>query len=206
MKEPERCDTVFATAVAQEGRIAICYWAHSKSFGVPLIMFDWSCEQLTSAVWSDAIVVLADAAERMRARYGSSGAWIEGEGLAQQAAGHGLEARAVPAWIEAKEYWPRLGVCAMANIRLGHYNDAERSPMSRVRLTDAAMAKTKRQAFGGLSYRGDERGDDPTVPAFLYGITMALDETATKDPKAETLHALGQSVAAMTASKVASLL
>lgn len=195
MRAPKLCDTVFATVVPHEATVAVLYWARSVHFGLPLVMFDWSCGQLDARTWDTATEILAAAGDRMRARFGNSGAWVEGTGLAQQASAHGLPSRAVPAWLEHPDYWPRLGVAAAGYIRDGH-----------IKLTDEALAKADRQAFGAVAYRGGERGDDPTVPAFLYGITLALDESAATDPKIDQMTAVAGAVARATAAQIVGLL
>lgn len=185
MREPGIVDSVFATVAHSEGNIAACYWMSSKHVGVPLVMFDWFSGQFTPAFWTQLLGTLEAVRDRVRIRYDNLGVWTEGPSLAQHAAMNGIPARAVPDWLTTTEYWPRLAFSASCFIKGGF-----------VKLTDNAQQKSSKQAFGGISYRGGERGDDPTVPAFLYGVALALDESAAVDPKGELMHALSQSVAA----------
>jgi hypothetical protein len=156
-----------------DGRIAILYWSRCAYRYIPLILVDWSCDQLLPSCWAQANDLQHQLAARCRARFGPSGAWVEGVELAHQAATHGIPARQVPEWIAHKDYWPRLQVAA-----------ADFIASSAVRVTDEALAKTRVKPFPALgSYRHQERTDDPLLPAFLYGVVMALDETAAHDPK-----------------------
>lgn len=129
--------------------------------------------QFTDHSWVVARDQLAAMAVRGRARFGSLGAFIEGDELTQQAQADGLAAQAIPAYLTTKDYWPRLGVSAAGHLRRGE-----------VKIVAGAVDRTERQSFPPLNYAGEERSDDdPTIAAFLYGIALALDESAAVDPK-----------------------
>lgn len=209
MHPPKLCDSIFSTAVAEGAHIAICHWALSQHYGLPLVLLDFHSAQFRADCWGEAMEFQVAAAERCRAIYGAIGAWVETEALAQQANASGFPARPIPDWIAHKDYWPRLVTFANGKIRSFFYADGVSA--GQVKMTDEALAHANRQAFAGANYGGGERPtDDPKraceAAAFLYGITIALDESAKIDPKQPMVAALTRGVAAQTAKQVASIL
>lgn len=209
MQAPSICDSIFSTAVADGSHIAICHWALSEHYGMPLVLLDFHSAQFRADCWGEAMAYQIDAAERCRALYGPIGAWVETESLTQQANASGLPARPIPDWITHKDYWPRLVTFANGKIRSFFYVDGMSA--GQVKMSDDAMEHANRQAFAGVMYGGGERPtDDPKLScetaAFLYGITIALDESAKIDPKQPMIAALARGVAAHTAQQIAGML
>jgi hypothetical protein len=170
---PTICDTVYASVVPDErGQAAILYWARCLTYGQPLTLLDWRVEQLTAGTWAKVEDDLA--AVKPRVRYGTSGMHIEGEALAQQAILRGASAKAIPDHLTKPEYWNNLWLIA------GQYVDD-----GSVKLTRPAALKirTSPAGFGALPRRAPgPRGDDATVPAWLYGIVLGLDPASAEPP------------------------
>ena len=209
MLAPTICDYIFSTAVAEGSHIAICHWARSHHLGVPLVLLDFHSAQFRADCWGDAMEFQIDAAQRCGAFGGPFGAWVETDALAQQSNASGFPASPMPNWIAHKDYWPRLVTFAAWQIRTFIYPDGKSG--ASVGMCDEARAHADRQAFAGAVYGGGERPiDDPKLSceaaAFLYGITITLDESAKIDPKRPMIAALARGVAAHTAQQIVGML
>lgn len=171
---PTVCDAVFAVAVAgDDGRAAITLWSRCEGYGIPLTLLEWSVEVLTAAAWDRIGERLNALLERCRPRGGTAGLWVEGEALAQQAESRGLRAKAIPAHVVAPDFWVNLGLIAGAYVDDGS-----------VKMTRPAAEAMRTQPFAGLPRRAaGPRGVDPTLPAWLFGIVLGLDEAASRPPE-----------------------
>jgi hypothetical protein len=171
---PTICDAIYGTVAADSrGQVAVLYWARSHGYGAPLILLDWDVALLTAARWAVIDGEIGDLVTRCRARGGSLGLWIENEALAQQANARGCRAKAIPEHLTATDYWDNLSLVA------GQYIDD-----GSVKVTRTVAAKIKVQPFGALPRRvPGPRADDATVPAWLYGIVLGLDEAAANPPE-----------------------
>lgn len=168
-------DVVFATAVLSRTRLlAVFYWARSNGHNRPLILLDFAVEPLDDMSWRRVKVRLDDLNLERRARAGRPlGLWIEGESLAQQASGAGIQARPIPAHLLKPAVWH--SICQSTSAFL------VRGEVAQTSLAVAAMARRPFLDAAGV-YVGP-RPDDPTVAAFLFGIVIALDQTLARDPK-----------------------
>jgi len=96
---PGICDAVFCTidTAVKDGTendgTAVCYWAISKFVGHPLVLLDWSIEQVTADLqtkWLPSIFNrLEELSKQCRARYGSIGCYIEDKQSGQMLLQHG---------------------------------------------------------------------------------------------------------------------
>ncbi len=164
---PTVCDAVFATIVAGvDGRGAALYWARCQHFGTPLTLLDWELSQLLPSMWDRLEDRIEELKQRCRARYPQMPSIVEGVVLAQQAESRGVRTEVVPDALTSKEAWESLGLAATFHVREGS-----------VKVTKLTQDKATQTPLGALNYRGGERTDDPTIPAFLYGIVMSLEET-----------------------------
>jgi len=168
---PTVCDAVFATVVAdQRGALAVLYWARSDGFGTPLVLLDWLTPKLTPPPWPVIRIRLDLLGTRCRPRYGVAGIWAEGAALAQQ-----CEARPILEHLTKPDYWSSLILVATHHLNAGS-----------VRLTTMASARMRVAKFGALpvlSHAPRDEDGDPTIPAWLYGISLALDERAASPPE-----------------------
>lgn len=112
---PPFCDSVFAVidSAVKGGKehdgTAVSYWAYSPHGAHPLICLDWDVIQIDGALLETWIPNVFANLERLaamcRARFGSSGAWIEdaqsGSILLQQCANRGYPAKALPSDLTA---------------------------------------------------------------------------------------------------------
>lgn len=176
---PTVCDTVFAVVVAdQRGRVAVLYFARSQHYGTPLVLLDWAVLKLAPPPWVTVEARLAALGARCRPRYGIGGIYAEGAALAAQAAARGAEARPILEHVAKPDYWASLTLTAAHHLNSGS-----------VRLTRLALDKAERGKFGALPVLSheprnlDPKTEDPTIPAWLYGIALALDEAAASPPE-----------------------
>lgn len=172
---PKICDSLFASVCAtpEKGLAAALRWARSSGYGSPLVLLGWQIGQLSPSLWRDLEQDFAVDQRTIRCRYGGGPhVWVEGAALAHQAESV-LEifSHPIPEHMVAADFWDTLVLSATFQIRSG-----------RVRLSRPAYEKTLEQPFAALTYRGGERGDDPTIPAFLYGVVLALDPQAARPP------------------------
>jgi len=173
---PMVCDSMFATvcASAEMGMAASLRWARSSGYGHPLMLLDWEVGQLSPQMWRDVEDGLTLDAHETRVRYGSGPhVWVEGAALAHQAQSVlTIDSHAMPEHVVAAGFWDTLVLSSAFYMRGGQ-----------VKMTKRAHEKTQQKQFSALTYRGGLRPDDPTVPAFLYGVVLALDEAAARPPR-----------------------
>ena len=169
-------DTVYATAILSPVRtLAQFYWARSASFGKPLILLDFDTGPLTASSWKEVASRLTMFEETRRARFGALGVYIENEILVAQADASGATPHLIPSHISADTSWQMVCQSAASFLARGD-----------IGYLQSASDKMDKHPFLNASgvYAGP-RTDEPTVPAFLYGIVLGLDEAAARDPKAK---------------------
>lgn len=172
---PRTCDSLFATvcAVPERGLAAALRWARSSGYSHPLMLLGWSLGQLSPSLWRDLETAFTSDQIAIRCRYGGGPhVWVEGAALAHQAESVlKIDSHPMPEHVVAADFWDTLVLSATFQIRSGA-----------VRICRQAYEQTLEQPFAALTYRGGERGDDPTIPAFLYGVVLALDPQAARPP------------------------
>lgn len=173
---PLRSDGIYTTVVLDdEGRAAVLYWARCGSYGHPLTLLDWDVEDLRPSSWDKIETTVMDWRVKCKTFYPHTvTAFVEGESLAQLAQLRGCMARPIPAHLTVTTAWSSL--CQIA----GHYRDTDE-----VKITLPALRKMKARegGFAGLPRAmPGPRKDDPTTPAWLYGIVLGLDEASAKPP------------------------
>jgi len=88
------------------------------------------------------------------------------------AASRGVDVRAIPEHLINVAAWGQLWSATAFHVREGL-----------VAVTEAARNKFETSAFGALTFRGGPRPEnDPTVPAWMYGIVIGLDESSARVP------------------------
>jgi len=176
---PQKCDVVYGTAVVSEtSEIAVLYWARSRFFGIPLVLLDYDVMNFGQMAWQRPVATLDRYRAHCGARLGSLGLFIENEALAAHVAGDGLDAAAVPDLLAAPGYWEALNLAAAYHVNAGHVKATNHvfDKAGRASIDDAL----NRRVLAPLApnYRMAPRDDDPTIPAYLYGVVLGLDETA----------------------------
>lgn len=170
-------DSVFATVTLDDaGTAAVLYWARSRNWGPPLTLVDWTRSQMLPDLWHEVDERLGKLVIERRASYGSAGAFVEGPEIAARAAAHGFQALPIIEHLTKPDAWK--GCCqAMAYWRSARC----------VAVTNAARSKMDQEPFGALSFSYSARDEvtDPTVPAYVYGVVLGLDEALAKPPKVE---------------------
>jgi hypothetical protein len=167
-------DGVYATAILSPARLlAVFYWARYIHYGKPLVLCDYDVAPLDENSWQR----IADQLEMWRvARLSRSRfafLFVESELIAVQVAALGINVRVIPDWLTMQDAWPQLAqsVAAALNRRDVGY------------LEQASERMDKRPFLNEAGVVAGPRGDDPLVPAFLYGVVLALDEAAARNPK-----------------------
>lgn len=164
---------MYATCVANEtGEAATLYWARSRFFGSPLILLDWEVAQLTHETWMRAHAALRSLSLSRRARHGSVGIYVEDEGLVTHAEMRGARATAIYKHLTTPDRWLNLCLSAMQFVKGGM-----------VDRTKAVTNRADERTAGFLNLTAAPRGEDPTVAAFVYGITLGLDPNASVPPR-----------------------
>lgn len=173
-------DGVFATAVLSPTRLlAVFYWARYTYYGKPLVLCDYAVGPLRADSWSNAASVLTDLVKERHSRLREPlGLYVETDLLSAQIASYGLLARVIPPWLSSPDAWHQIvqsaaGLLASGNI--GYTKRANERMLSRPFLSEAGVAA------------GPRAPDDPTTAAFLYGIIIALDQAASRNPKPKQL-------------------
>lgn len=167
-------DTVYATAVLSPTRmIAVFYWGRSVGHNKPLILLDFSVE----AFRADTMATIRNRLEILkierRARMGFTlGVWFENQILVQQASYHNLIAHSIPDHLLSDSVWHSL--CQAVSVYL------TRGDVGYTQV--AADAMQARPFLNAAGIAAGPRTDDPTVPAFLYGVVLGLDVALSKDP------------------------
>ena len=171
---PPPVDAVYATAVLSPTRLlSSFYWARTQHFGQPLILLDFEVEPLVKDSWdqlSDKLTVLT---KERRARIGRPvGAFVESEILVERVRASGGRPHLIPGWLSSNDGWHALCQSAAGFLSRGDvgYTMNAKSRMDARPFLNAAGA-----------YAGP-RTDDPTVPSFLYGVVLGLDEAAARNP------------------------
>lgn len=158
------------------GDLAVLYWSRNRYFGTPLVLLDWDVEPLRPGAWLRAEAKLDGLARTNRARAASLGLWVETDAMLQAARAEGAgSARLVPKHATARAFWQELGLAAAVQLRAGNVGVTRAALDKRDALADVAPC-------GALRYNGEDRGDDATVPAYLYGVALGLDEATARIP------------------------
>lgn len=168
-------DMVFGTAVLSPSRmLAVFYWARSQHFGQALILLDFEVAPVEADTWEKIRAELKQHSAQRRARMGRPlGLFLESETLVAQGQACGLTAHLIPAWLTTKDAW--VAICQSAASILVSGN---------VGYTRDAMTRMDARPFLDASgVAAGPRSDDPTVPAFLYGVVIALDPALASNPK-----------------------
>lgn len=186
IKTPAPIDTVFATidSATKTGKTndatAVIYWGRSQHAGIPLVILDWDIVQIEGALleaWMPSVFArLEELATETRARFGSSGAWIEDKAsgmiLLQQAMRRNWPARAIDSKLTS------VGKVERA-INISGYVFRKA-----VKFTQAAYDKVK--THKGVSRNHlltqvlafhvgtKDMGADDLLDCFTYGIALAL--------------------------------
>jgi hypothetical protein len=178
---PTICDAVYATVAANEdGLAATLRWALSVGYGRPLVLLDWDVAPLRPDTWGAAGSALENDAAQTRARGGSMGIFVEDPAFAQQALERGVYAQGIPAHIIAPAFWPNLCLLAAHHVDAG---DVKLAGPAMRKIVETLPDGRKRRQFAALPrVAPGPRGDDPTVPAWLFGIVLGVDEGAATPP------------------------
>lgn len=177
---PTICDATYATmCVNDAGRAATLHWAKSEGYGIPLVLLDWENEPLMPVTVDRIGSRMAELADRCRVRYGALGLMVEDEAIAQQASYRDVPARAIPSHMLLDKFWQNL--CTLAAFHV----DSGSVKLSRIALRKVQEANSRHnRGFAALPrVVPGPRGDDPTVPAWLFGIVLGLDEGASRPPE-----------------------
>lgn len=173
---PPPVDAVFATAVLSVTRmLAAFYWGRSAhGAGVPLILLDFEVAPQVAGSWPGVAERLAALHSDRRARTPAPlGVFVESEILVPHVLAAGAVPHLVPAHLSSADGWHVL--CQSASGQLAQ---------DQVGYTAAAQAAMQVRPFlSAAGVMAGPRTDDPTVAAFLYGVVLALDEAAARDPK-----------------------
>ncbi len=180
------CAAVYATMArdAADG-CAVLYWARGlPDYPPPLRLLDWEERQFMPSAFEDVDARLVSLAKERWATNGSIGLFVEDPRLAALAKQRGRNVRPIHEHLTQPAAWDQLWTVAAFYIREGS-----------VGVTDVAREKFKSSAFAALTFSGGERpNDDPTVPAWLYGIVIGLDAASARiPPSAKLTAAKGQS-------------
>jgi hypothetical protein len=148
------------------------YWTASAYSGPPLILVDWSRAPFTPTLWREIDDRLVELTIERRARIGSVGAFVEGIYLAKLGEMSGCAVAPIPEHLMAAKEWPAM--CQAAALHVGGDRvTIARAAYERIESSDnpAPFRSAMNASFGPR----DE--EDPTVPAFVLGIVLGLDET-----------------------------
>jgi hypothetical protein len=161
--------------MSQTRLLATFFWARYQMVGKPLVLLDFEVAPLDRRSWMRAADRLRTAVRETKSRTPVPlGMFVENHIVAAQVkADAGLDGHVLPDWITANEAWATVcQSCAVSLVR------------KEVGVTKVAAQRMEQRPFlneAGV-YAGP-RMEDPTVPAFLYGVLVGLDQTAAKDPK-----------------------
>jgi hypothetical protein len=165
------CSAVYATMCKDAGdECAVLYWMRSLPEDKPaLVLLDWDRRQFVPQVFADADARLDAFRKDRLAGRGSLGTFVEEPNFAHIAKSRGYHARPIHEHLVAADAWDRLWASVAFYTREGA-----------VGLTETAKSKP----FSALSFKGGPRpDDDPTVPAWIYGIVLGLDEASGRPPQ-----------------------
>lgn len=170
-------DAVYAVAILSPTRLlATTYWARYESAGPkPLVLCDYEVGPLTRDSWRDAAARLNEVRIERKSRLAYPlGFFVENETIALKAQETtAIDARPIAPWLLTDEIWSTLCQSAalfLSNKDVGFLPDAQAKMAKRPFLNEAGVAT-------------GPRPDDPTFPAFLFGVVIGLDEIAARDPK-----------------------
>lgn len=170
---PQPVDTVYATAVLSPTRsLAVFYWGRAEGYGKPLLLLDFTVAPLDDQSWRGVSERLTAVAQTRTVRKAVIGLFVEGEALAAQARGIGLNARPVPAHLTKPEMWHSMCQAVAAHMSAGSLGYTQ----------SAAAMMDARPFLDAAGVASGSRDDDPLVPAFLYGVVIGLDPVLARDP------------------------
>lgn len=172
-------DGVFATVVLSPMRIlATMYWARYMYYGKPLVLCDYEVGALQGDAWRNIDARLHYwLKERLSRLPHPAGLYVESEMIAAQATGAGIPARPIPKWLTASDAWNQI-VQSAANI----------SAQGMIGMLEGTREKMERRPFiteAGVA-AGPRDPEKPEVAAYLYGVVLALDPAAARDPHPKT--------------------
>lgn len=168
------CDGVFATAIISPTRIlAVFYWARYMHYGKPLVLCDYDVDPLDASSWKTIENRLKYFLVERKSRLNRpTGVFVETELIASQAMASGLAAQSIPPWLVVADAWNQIMQSAATILAKGD-----------VGYTLTAREKMETRPF--LNEAGvvvGPRPEDPTIAAFLFGVILALDPAAARDP------------------------
>ena len=170
-------DAVYATAILSPTRLlATMYWARYEAAGPkPLVLCDYDVGPLAATSWRDAAQKLDDVRVERKSRLNYPlGFFVENDTIALKAQETtAIDARPIPSWLLTDEIWSTL--CQSASLFLANKDIGFLAP--------AAERMTKRPFLNEAGVATGPRPEDPTFPAFLFGVVIGLDEIAARDPK-----------------------
>jgi hypothetical protein len=167
------CDGVFATAVLSATRmLATFFWARYMHYGKSLVLCDYEVGALDQNSWQHIENQLRMWRMGRSSRIPQSAVFVETEMLAAQIAATGVIARPIPGWLTKADSWNQIVQSAAAILARGEVGYTQ---MAHDRMD-------KRPFLNEAGVVSGPRGDDPTVPAFLFGVVLALDATSARDP------------------------
>lgn len=178
---PTICEAVYATCVPDSvGRLCVVYWARCEAYAdAPLRVLDWDLANFSADTWTRVAGQVSALRRRCGARMPPSVvALVEGETLATQANARGCLAVPIPTHLTTQEAWQGLVTVAASHLADGH-----------VKLTKTAWAKANSDLNGRAGFamlprmHPGPRGEDPTVPAWLYGVALGLDPASARPPQ-----------------------
>lgn len=152
------------------------YWARYGSAGPkPLVLCDYEVGPLTADSWRGAATRLNEVRFERKSRLAYPlGFFVENETIALQAQETtAIDARPIPPWLLTVDIWSTL--CQSASLYLSSKDVGFLPP--------AAERMQKRPFLNAAGVSTGPRPEDPTFPAFLFGVVIALDPIAARDPK-----------------------
>lgn len=173
-RRPVPADGVFATSILSATRIlATFYWTRYQHYGKPLVLCDYDVGPLRGDSWraiDERLVALV--AERHSRLPHPIGLFVESELIAVQIAAHGIGSQVIPPWLTTADAWSQVLQSAAAILARGD-----------VGYTRQASDKMDRRPFlNEAAVMAGPRPEDPVAPAFVYGVVIALDPAAARDP------------------------
>lgn len=185
VEPPAVCDTVFITVdtASKSGPdrdgTAVCFWAHSKYFGTPLVLLDWEIISIDGDLMISWLPMMfqraTELARQVKARMGFAGAWIEDKAAGMVLIQHGNRQGWPVHAIDSK--FTSIGKDERAIAVSGHVHQ------EKVKITQGAFDKQtlyKEQTmnhfvaqFFGFQVGVKNQADD-LADAGVYGIAAAL--------------------------------
>ncbi|HEV2303166.1 MAG TPA: hypothetical protein VGR91_16485 [Stellaceae bacterium] len=165
---PRVCDAVYASsAFAIDGATAAFFWArrcYERDAVLSLMLIEAAINAPIAGFFVGVERRLQELARLCRARHGSVGNFLAGEGIARQAQQAGCRAHQLPEHIAGMTAVD-LGVAVTGHVAAGA-----------VVIAREALEAPAAQAWTAMLDLKFDREDDPVALAFLRGIALGLDE------------------------------